>query len=267
MMSYVTRTVPRSLAPVLEWLELERPEAVTTEQVREFCERRGVALPVSTVINRLARRGWLLKTDTHGVWEFAPAERAGAYGSRDSLLGLRTVLATAPETRFSVCLTSALWLHDLMDRRPSRIEVALPPREYVPAGIRRSSRVLRFKSHLEPMAMQGVPAHRLETVLVHLAARPTDVRNWGSVLEVLTELVTSIDRTALGEELAGRPHATRARLAYLVSGVAPDLASVLNVASAGKVWFGPRTKSRRNNARWNIADTILPVSPAELGGR
>ena len=86
-------------------------------------------------------------------------------------------------------------------------------------------------------------------------------------MEVLVELVQSIDHTDLGEELAGRSHAARARLAYLVSGVAPDLASVLNVASAGKVWFGPRTKTRRHNARWNIADTILPISPAELGGR
>lgn len=263
----MTRSIPPSLAPVLEWLELERPEIVTTKQIRDFCQRGSVALPVSTVISKLAHRGWLLKTDTHGVWEFAPAERAGAYGSRDTLLGLKAVLATAPETRFSVCLTSALWLHDLMDRHPSRIEVALPPREYVPAGIKRSSQVLRFEPHLEPVEIRGVPTHRLETVLVHLAARPTDVRNWGSVLEVLTELVTSIDRAALGEELAGRRHATRARLAYLVSGVAPDLANVLNVASAGKVWFGPRTKTRRHNARWNIADTILPISPAELGGR
>jgi predicted transcriptional regulator of viral defense system len=266
-MSAVTRSVPPSLAPVLEWLELERPEIVTTEQIREFCERRGVASPVSTVISKLAHRGWLLKTDTHGVWEFAPAERAGAYSSRDTLLALKGVLATAPETRFSVCLTSALWLHDLMDRRPSRIEVALPPREYVPRAIRRSSRVLRFEPHLEPVEIRGVPAHRLETVLVHLAARPTDVQNWGSVLEVLAELVESIARAALGEELAGRSHATRARLAYLVSGVAPDLASALNIASAGKVWFGPRTKTRRHNARWNIADTILPIAPAELGGR
>ena len=263
----MTRSIPPSLALVLEWLELERPELVTTEQLREFCERGGVAMPVGTVISKLAHRGWLLKTDTHGVWEFAPAERAGAYGSRGTLLGLKGVLVKAPKTRFSVCLTSALWLHDLMDRRPSRIEVALPPREYVPQGLRRGSRVLRFEPHLEPVEIRGVPAHRLETVLVHLAARPTDVRNWGSVLEVLAELVESIDRTALGEELAGRSHATRARLAYLVSGVAPDLASVLNVASAGKVWFGPRTKTRRHNARWNIADTILPISPAELGGR
>lgn len=265
-MSYVTRSIPSSLAPVLEWLELEKPEIVTTAQLREFCERAGVAMPVGTVVNKLAHRGWLLKTDTHGVWEFAPAERAGAYGSRDTLLGLKGVLATAPKTQFSVCLMSALWLHDLVDRGPSRIEVALPPTEYVPQGIRRGSKVLRFKPHLAPVEIRGVPTHRLETVLVHLADRPTDVRNWGSILEVLAELVESIDRNALEEELTGRSHATQARLAYLVSGVAPDLSSVLNVASAGKVWFGPRIKTRRHNARWNIADTILPISPAELGG-
>jgi predicted transcriptional regulator of viral defense system len=266
-MPSVTRAVPPSLAPVLEWLELERPDIVTTEQIRGFCDREGVAVPVSTVISRLAHRGWLLKTDTHGVWEFAPAERAGAYSSRDPLLGIKGVLATAPETQLSVCLTSALWLHDLMDRRPPRIEVALPPRVYVPQGVRRTSHVLRFESHLQPVEIQGVPTHRLETVLVHLAARPTDVQNWGSVLDVLAELVASIEHEALREELSGRAHATRARLAYLVSGVAPDLANSLKVESGGKVWFGPRTKLRRHNARWNIADTILPISPADLGGR
>lgn len=120
---------------------------------------------------------------------------------------------------------------------------------------------------MQPVEIRGIPTHRLETILVHLAERPTDVRNWGSVFEALAELVGSMDRAALKEELQGRPHATRARLAYLVSGVAPDLADSLGVESAGKVWFGPRTKSRRNNARWNIADTVLPISPTELGGR
>jgi len=266
-MPYVTRSVPPFLAPVLEWLELERPEIVTTAQIRDFCEREAVAVPASTVISRLAHRGWLLKTDTHGAWEFAPAERAGAHGSGDPLLDFRAVRVMSPGTHFAVCLTSALWLHDLVDRRSPRLEVALPPRAYVPQGIRRTSYVLRFKSQVPPVEIKGVPTHRLETVLVHLAARPTDVRNWGSVLEALAELVGSIDRRVLAQELLARRHATRARLAYLVSGVAPDLAAFLNVEAAGKVWFGPRARSRQHNARWNIVDTVLPISPSELQGR
>ncbi len=87
-------------------------------------------------------------------------------------------------------------------------------------------------------------------------------------MEVLPEVISGIDYPALMEELVGRSHAARARLAYLVSGVAPELADRLDVAEAGKVWFGPRAKTVRNNARWNIAYTILPVAPVtKLWGR
>lgn len=87
------------------------------------------------------------------------------------------------------------------------------------------------------------------------------------VLEVLPEVISRIDYPALMEELVGRSHAARARLAYLVSGVTPELADRLDVAAAGRVWFGPRVQIVRNNARWNISDTILPVAPIDLTPR
>jgi len=53
----MTRPIPPTLAGVLELLELERPVTVTTE--------------------RLAERGWLLKTGVRGVWENGPPSMPG----------------------------------------------------------------------------------------------------------------------------------------------------------------------------------------------
>jgi len=59
------------------------------------------------------------------------------------------------------------------------------------------------------------------------------------------------------------------RLAYLVQGVAPDLADRLLPTNQGgraapKVWFGPRGPLKRHSTRFAVADTILPFDPAEI---
>lgn len=102
------------------------------------------------------------------------------------------------------------------------------------------------------------------TVLIHLATRPTAVRSWSSVLTCLSDLIQLSSDEELRAELEGRPKSVQVRFAYLTSGVQPDLESRLGIERGGKVWFGPRRKLRRHDARWNIADTVLPLHPAEL---
>jgi hypothetical protein len=114
---------------------------------------------------------------------------------------------------------------------------------------------------LEVLRIQGLPVHRPATVLVHLANKPTDVRSWASMLEALPALLARSPAQEIHTELEGRPHATRVRFAYLVSGIAPDLVEKLAIEPRGKVWFGPRRPLRRHDARWGIADTILPAAP------
>jgi hypothetical protein len=261
----MTRTIPPTLAPILEQLELERPTIVSVEHLEQVRAQTGVRTPLHLVVQRLAARGWLLPSGVRGVWEFAPAERAGPYSEGDALLALRAATATTEHPPFAAALGSALWLLDIVERAPETPEVAIPPGIRVPAAIRRHYRVVRYAARLAPIEIRDVPVHRAATVLVHLAHRPTSVRSWASVLEHLGDLIAAAPTSEIEEELEGRPHATRARLAYLVSGVAPALAEALAVAAAGVVWFGPRRAMRRYDARWNIADTILPLPPAELG--
>jgi hypothetical protein len=143
--------------------------------------------------------------------------------------------------------------------------VAVRPGTYVPAPLRRTYRVVRHNPRLEPVKIHGVPVHRSATILVHLAHRPANVRSWTGVLDRLRDLLEACAYEELARELEGRPHTTSVRFAYLTSGIRPELAERMKIEPAGKVWFGPRGKLRRHDARWNIADTVLPFHPAKLG--
>jgi hypothetical protein len=267
----------------VEQLELDRPAAVSVAQVAEIIARVGMATPPRVAIQRLAERGWLLRTGVRGIWEFAPAERAGAISAHDPLLPVRAALlasaerdtqetasgpapdaAHEPSVAPVVALASALWLHDLVDRAPETPEITVPPHVEAPTSLQRLCRVMHFRANLRPSRKHRLAVHSPATVLVHLAHRPSDVRSWASVLDNLGRIVAAAEEDDVLAELKGRPHATRVRLAYLLSGVAPALVERIGAAPAGKVWFGPRRKLRRHDASLNVADTVLPVSPADL---
>jgi hypothetical protein len=255
------RSLPTWLAGVVAELELDRPSVVTREQVEELRTRTGVRAPAHRIIAELHARGWLLKTGAHGTWEFIPGERAGAISSGDPFLALRATLETTPDSGATVALGSALWLLDASDRAPDRQEVALPKNTFVPVALKRAYRVVHHDARLDPVRIKDLPVHRVATVLVHLVCKPTDVRSWGSVLPALPELLARSPEEGIREELTGRSHAARVRFAYLVSGLAPDLVERLDIRPAGKVWFGPRGQLRRHSARWQVADTVLPMAP------
>ena len=262
----MTRTIPKALAPVVEALELEQAAVLTTQQLSDLIVQVGVATPAPVAIQRLAERGWLLATGVHGTWEFSPGAHAGAYSRGDPLLPVRAQLAVTPDLPVRVALGSALWRHGLADRPPEQHELSVPSRTYVPEALARSFRIVRFRPALPPVSTD-VPVDAATTVLVHLAASPTDVRSWGEVLGLLPELADQVTPAELTRELEGRPHATRVRLAYLLDGVAPQLVDVVGVEPRSKVWFGPRRTLRRHSAKWNVADTLLPDDPGSLGRR
>lgn len=238
---------------------------VTRAGLTKMLAELGIATPIEKVVSRLRTRGWLLPTGVRSVYEFAPGERAGPYSEGDALLALRATLIHAPELPLAVALGSALWLINIADRRPERPELAFPRNPQVlPIGLRRSCRIVRHTWHLAPAIVRGVPIHRPATILVHLAHRPSHVRSWSAMMESLPALVALASEPEVLQEIADRPHATKIRLAYLLSALAPQLAAAVSAKPGGKVWFGPRGKLRRHNAALNVADTILPYSPNEL---
>ncbi|HZJ48055.1 MAG TPA: hypothetical protein VFD97_03335, partial [Acidimicrobiia bacterium] len=90
------RSVPRSVARVLQALELEQPVLVTLDQLDDLAAETGAGFSGSVAARLLRERGWLLPLRATGVWEFAPGARAGAVGGGDPFIELRARLKTRP---------------------------------------------------------------------------------------------------------------------------------------------------------------------------
>jgi hypothetical protein len=123
---------------------------------------------------------------------------------------------------------------------------------------------------LEFDLLRGVPVLATESIVVHMATRPSALRSWGSALEWFPGLTQVVDGKRLSTELDGRNTAVHVRAGYLLQGLRPDLAEAIRVLldqkgwKASKTWFGPRAKLVRHDAVWQIADTILPFDPRTL---
>jgi hypothetical protein len=264
----LTRSIPPSLAGVVEQLELERPTLVTSEHLARLVSRSGIRSPVATVAARLREKGWLLPTGRRGVWEFAPAAVAGAYSRGDPLMPLAAFLSQHPDARCALTFQTAAWAQGIADRVPTRIEVASATRnvaDLLPDIISASV----FDNHLTALLRKGVPALSPPSILVHMATRPSAVRSWASAFEWLPDLSAELTWQPLATELAERPAATRARAGYLLQGLRPDLAEQIRDLGPlhGKTWFGPHGPLRRHDNAWQIADTLLPTSPRSFEPR
>lgn len=260
----MTRSVPIALAPVVERLELDQPEIVTLKQLRRMAAELGVRTAPALIAHRLLALGWLLRTGLSGAWEFAPGAHAGPHSRGGPLLPVKAAFALMPDLPAAVALTSAAWVYGLADRTPPRMELAVRPGGRVPAGLSRQVQVLRFDARLQPVKRRGVPVQRFESLLVHMAARPSRIKSWGGVVEWLGDVVAEAVEADILLELEDRPRAVRVRLAYLLQGLWPELSERIGRGASTKVWFGPRGKLRRHSQRWHIADSILPFDPAQL---
>lgn len=258
----MARSIPKGLSGVLEELELERPQLVTASQLAELCGRSGIRTPAKVVASRLRERGWLLATPQRGVWEFAPAELAGAYSSADPLLPLKAHAAAHPDDKFALASQTAAWALGLADRVPSVIDAAF---EQMPASVPDGVRASTYRPNVPTVAVKGVPALTPESIVVHMTQRPSAVRSWRGVAEWLPDVAYELDAATVLEELGGRPRSVAARTGYLLQGVRPDVADALMEAASprSRVRFGTGP-AIRNDERWQVSDSTLPFDPREM---
>jgi hypothetical protein len=257
----MTRSIPPSLAPVVEQLELEDARLVTTDHLAGILARLEVRTAPRTVATRLRERGWLLATGQRGVWEFAPGSIAGPH-SRSGPTRLLQAAIAREGVSCALTFQAAAWATGAADRVPSHLEVAA-------ASTRDAKRlpnaldVSVFAPRVEPDTAKGVPVLRPASVLAHMAVSPSRVRSWTSALEWLPELAAEAEAAEALVELNGRPATVAARLGYLLQGLRPDIAQGIE-APATKTWFGPRRPLIRHDSRWLVADTLLPFDPRTL---
>ena len=91
------RSVPASLAPVVERLELDQPQIVTNQQLTKIAKEAGIRTSPALIAHRLRERGWLLSTGMSGAWEFAPAAHAGPHSRGGPLLPVLAAFALQPD--------------------------------------------------------------------------------------------------------------------------------------------------------------------------
>ena len=259
------RTVAPTEAAVLERLELERPELVTTSDLTALLDEFGIGTLPRVFAARLRAKGWLLPTDQCGVWEFAPAALAGPYSSNNSLLPLRSFLTRHPDTQCGLTFQAAAWAHGLAERVPVRPEIAVADAVMVrrlPGSLDASA----FAPVLPYAEVSGVPVLAVESVIVHMCVKPNAVRSWASAAEWLPDLAAEASVGGIKRELAERPRTVAIRTGYLLQSMRPDIADRIAEVSpmTGKTRFGSRSHQLRYDSRWQVIDTLLPFEPRSL---
>jgi len=260
------RSTPPGLAPLLELMELEQPRVLTVAGLAEYARQAGVDWPIHVIAQRLRERGWLLPLATRGVWEFAPAARAGAFGSGDPLIELRAVLARDPEAPLAAAAESAAYLLGLSSRRPE-IECVAAPAGFRPPKSLASYRLVRWSAATPPVQREGLPVWSPPTLVAFMAARPGGYRDWPNVGEWLVQAASAVSVDELLRELEGQSAGSWARAGYLLSrgGAALSAAALMQRApkGAGPYYLGSRDIPGRYSAAFDVIDsTGLEVTSA-----
>lgn len=254
-----TRSITPTLAGVLELLELEQPRLVSTEDIAGLAKQAGIDWPVHLIARRLRERGWLLDVGARGVWEFAPASRAGAFGAGDRLTELRAVLHRCPEADFAVAEESAAFLLGYSSRPPAKEVVSASHDENVPPALRKRGRVVRWRTHLPPRRVDDLPVWPVETLLAAMSSRPSSYRDWPNVGEWIGAAARDADVDGLRLELEEQGRASWARAAYLFSlaGCEEEAEALLADAPSGKgpFYLGDREKTGKYERKFEVIDS------------
>jgi hypothetical protein len=252
------RDVTKTLAPLLQQLELEQPRVVTKVELGSFATLAGVDWPVEVIVRRLREAGWLLDLGTRGVWEFAPAARAGAFGSGDPFIELRATLARGGGSPFAVAAESAAYLLGLADRRPDREVIGAPAGVRMPRALR-DLRVVHWTPRIAFVVKSGLPVWSVTTLLAFMAAKPGGYRDWPNVGEWIVQAAEVTPIEAIAEELSGHPRAAWARAAYLLDRGAEsdDAVHLMGLAPSGTgpFYLGRRALSGRYDRRFDVVDS------------
>ena len=259
----MTRTISNTMAGILEDLELDNETIVDMQRLSYLAQKHNVKTDPAVIALRLRKAGWLLPTPQRGVWEFSPAVMAGAFSRNDPLMPVIAYMKSHPETECFLCMQTAAWALGLADRLPTRRELAFINK---PASVPKELVAFRYKPVLNPTAVKGAPCLTPESIIVHMASKPLQVRSWESAMEWIPDVVYMTDIENLLAELSTRNDSVIRRTGYLLQGMYPEAAESIAeiISTSSKIRFGPRTKALRNDEKWKISDTILPFDPAEL---
>jgi hypothetical protein len=255
-----TRSLPSSLAPVVEELELRQPTVVTGALLSEIANQARVSLAPDVLADRLVRYGWLLPLRKRDTWEFAPAARAGRYPSGDPWIELRALLQHDPGAPVAVGYESAVWELGHSAHQPT-VPVLAHRRGWRPPRAL-DARVATFEWRLPSRPIRELPVWTEPTIVVAAAHRPAAQGNWGNADDWLAATFSAATPEEVRREAHGRSVSTLARLGYLAewSGRG-DIAGQVEELLPDRLpvtFLGPRDRRDRWSKRWRVYDALLP---------
>lgn len=255
-----TRSLPSSLAPVVEELELRQPAVVTRRLLGEIASRTEARLGADALADRLVRLGWLLPLRKRDAWEFAPAARAGNYRSGDPWIELRALLEHDPEAPVAVAFESAVWELGHSSHQPTQAVLAhrrgwRPPRAL-------EARAATFDWHVPTRSLRGLPVWTEATIVVAAAHRPGAQGNWANADDWLPDTFRVATANEVTIEARERSVSTLARLGYVAEWAGrEDIADEIEALLPARLpvtFLGPRDQRDRWSRRWRVYDALLP---------
>jgi AbiEi antitoxin C-terminal domain len=254
------RSVPASLAPVVEELELRQPAVVTRSLLTEILAQTQVSLPPAAAAERMVRLGWLLPLRMRGAWEFAPAARAGRYRAGDPWIELRALLAQSPDAPVAVAFESAVWELGHSSHQPDRPVLAHRRGWRPPPSL--GVRAVTFDWRVPTTTVRGLPVWTPATIIIAAAERPAAQGNWGNAEDWLPDTFRAAASEELLREAEGRRTSTLARLGYLAEWAGRnDIADQVEALLPSRLpvtSLGSRDHRAQWSRRWHVYDSLLP---------
>ncbi len=250
-----TRYIPRWLAAIVQFLELEQKKLVSVDDVQYL-------RPVSRAAARhaiatLVRLGWLRPIGVRGKYEFIPGAAAGPYPSGDPWLVLRAELERWPD-KFHVGATSAAWLLGYAQRAPSRHIVVTTPDFRAPARLKSVYEVLSTEPAPASNKVSGLPVPTAAELFVEVAQLAPRLK-LDSAQGWLRRVLSDAAPEEISAVLRDRGSSTWARAGYLaeVCGAADHAKAVAALGHPGRGPFytGHRGTDGTFSPRWRVYDT------------
>ncbi len=261
----MARTISGKMACILEEFELEGITYVTLPLLDELVKKNNIKTQTPMVAKRLRDKGWLLPTKQRGVWEYVSAAVAGTISNYDTLSPLKTFCIANPDIKCFLTLQSAAWALGLADRAPSTVEAIVDAKPSV--KICEGLKLYAYNTNLPTKTVKGVNCLSPEGIIVHMTSDPKAVKSWESAMEWIPDVVYEINTDNLLKELEGKTNAVKARTGYFLQGMYPNASDEIYkyLKPLSKNRFGKRDqKPLRNDEKWKIVDTVLPVNPNDM---
>jgi hypothetical protein len=261
----VARVIPRSLADVVEQLELDGDLVVTSDRLATVMHQAGFEgneVATRRLAYELQRDGWLGQLRTRHAWEFLPGSRGGAYSSGDRFIEFRAQRAVDPDWRGVLAMETAASVLGLAQRLPEQEVVALPAGQTFPKALVGDWRYVRIElPEVGLTTVNGLRSWNLEGLIVGTAVRPSAYKDIAGLGQWLPDAVTRVDVDTVIHLLETKPRATAQRAAYLLGSAGNHDARAAIVAAypaTETVWLGPRVAGAGVfDAETKVNDTLL----------